>query len=94
MRGIYTQLKVSALPVLFFILIIPLTGCTPSNTNKRSSTSDSSCHSSYSGCLKVGASDYDCAGGSGNGPYYTGKVKVIGPDVFDLDRDNDGWGCE
>ncbi|MFA5134995.1 MAG: hypothetical protein WC505_04395 [Patescibacteria group bacterium] len=52
------------------------------------------CHPSYSGCLKTDASDYDCAGGSGNGPYYTGKVRVTGPDVFDLDRDNDGWGCE
>lgn len=54
----------------------------------------SSCHSSYSGCLKVNAGDYDCAGGSGNGPNYTGTVRVTGPDVFDLDRDRDGWGCE
>ena len=57
-------------------------------------TSRASCHSSYSGCLNPNASDYDCAGGSGNGPYYTGPVRVIGPDVFGLDRDNDGWGCE
>lgn len=54
----------------------------------------SNCHPSYSGCLKADASDYDCAGGSGNGPYYTGTVRVVGPDVFGLDRDNDGWGCE
>lgn len=53
-----------------------------------------SCHPSYSGCLNPNASDYDCAGGSGNGPYYTGTVRVIGPDVFGLDRDKDGWGCE
>lgn len=52
------------------------------------------CHPSYSGCLNPNASDYDCAGGSGNGPYYTGTVQVLGPDVFGLDRDNDGWGCE
>jgi len=53
------------------------------------------CHPSYSGaCLNPSASDYDCASGSGNGPYYTGRVGVIGPDVFDLDRDGDGWGCE
>ena len=52
------------------------------------------CHPSYSGCLDPTASDYDCAGGSGNGPYYTGRVRVIGPDVFGLDRDRDGWGCE
>ncbi len=53
-----------------------------------------SCHPSYSGCLKVGAGDYDCAGGSGNGPNYTGRVEVLGSDPFDLDRDNDGVGCE
>jgi PASTA domain len=55
-----------------------------------------SCHSSYEGeCLKVGIGDYDCAGGSGNGPNYVqGTVRVVGPDEFDLDRDGDGWGCE
>jgi resuscitation-promoting factor RpfB len=52
------------------------------------------CHPSYSGCLNPAASDYDCIGGSGNGPYYTEVVQVIGSDVFDLDRDGDGWGCE
>jgi hypothetical protein len=31
---------------------------------------------------------------SGNGPKYTGRVTVGGPDVFDLDRDGDGIGCE
>lgn len=55
----------------------------------------SECHPSYSdACLNPNASDYDCAGGSGNGPYYTGRVRVIGPDIFGLDRDRDGWGCE
>ncbi|MGV9784965.1 excalibur calcium-binding domain-containing protein [Nocardia farcinica] len=38
-------------------------------------------------------SDVDCSGGSGNGPAYTGRVRV-GPDEYDLDRDNDGIGCE
>lgn len=52
------------------------------------------CHPSYSGCLKADASDYDCAGGRGNGPYYTGRVYIYGQDVFDLDRDGDGVGCE
>lgn len=56
--------------------------------------SASNCHPEYSGCLKASASDYDCAGGSGNGPYYTGPVQVYGSDPFGLDRDNDGWGCE
>ena len=54
----------------------------------------SSCHPSYSGCLKMNAGDYDCASGTGNGPNYTGTVQVYGSDPFDLDRDNDGWGCE
>jgi hypothetical protein len=56
----------------------------------------SNCHPSYQGeCLKVGTGDYDCAGGSGNGPNYVqGTVRVVGPDEFDLDRDGDGWGCE
>ena len=53
------------------------------------------CHPSYTGaCLDPNASDYDCLGGSGNGPKYTGRVRVVGPDVFRLDADHDGWGCE
>lgn len=54
------------------------------------------CHSSYSGaCLRADASDYDCAGGSGNGPYYAqGPFTVVGPDQYDLDRDGDGTACE
>jgi hypothetical protein len=54
------------------------------------------CHPSYGGaCLDPDASDYDCAGGSGNGPEYVdGPITVSGPDPFDLDRDNDGVACE
>jgi hypothetical protein len=53
------------------------------------------CHPSYVGaCLDPDASDYDCAGGSGNGPKYTGRVTVVGSDVFDLDHDGDGIGCD
>ena len=56
----------------------------------------SGCHPSYANvCLKIGAGDYDCAGGSGNGPnYVSGPVRVVGYDEFGLDRDGDGWGCE
>ena len=61
---------------------------------KNSPPSNSGCHPSYSGCLKQNAGDYDCASGSGNGPNYTGPVQVYGSDPFDLDRDNDGWGCD
>ncbi|MBY0473069.1 hypothetical protein K2Q00_02150 [Patescibacteria group bacterium] len=52
------------------------------------------CNPNYSGCLKSDASDYDCAEGSGDGPYYTGPVRVIGYDQYGLDRDHDGWACE
>ena len=53
------------------------------------------CHPSYKGaCLDPTASDYDCAGGSGNGPKYTGPVRVVGPDDFGLDSDGDGYACE
>lgn len=45
-------------------------------------------------CVPV-ASDVDCAGGRGNGPAYVrGPVKVIGSDIYDLDRDGDGIGCD
>lgn len=56
----------------------------------------SGCHPFYEGaCLDPGASDYDCAGGSGNGPEYVpGPVSVVGPDDYELDADGDGVGCE
>jgi hypothetical protein len=52
------------------------------------------CDPNYSGCLDPNASDYDCIGGSGDGPRYTGAVRVLGDDHYDLDRDGDGVGCE
>jgi hypothetical protein len=53
------------------------------------------CHASYKGeCLDADVSDYDCAGGEGNGPRYAGYVRVVGYDEFGLDRDGDGVGCE
>ena len=52
------------------------------------------CNPNYSGCLSIDRGDYDCRGGSGNGPNYTGRVRVIGTDIYGLDRDGDGIGCE
>jgi hypothetical protein len=52
------------------------------------------CNPNYGGCLDPYASDYDCAGGSGDGPEYTGTVEVIGYDEYGLDEDGDGIGCE
>jgi hypothetical protein len=41
------------------------------------------------------ASDVDCAGGSGNGPAYVqGPVTVVGTDIYNLDANNNGIGCE
>jgi hypothetical protein len=55
----------------------------------------SNCHPSYEGaCLDPNASDYDCEGGEGNGPLYTGTVTVVGYDEYGLDADGDGFGCE
>jgi hypothetical protein len=52
------------------------------------------CDPNYSGCVPI-ASDVDCAGGSGNGPAYVqGPVTVIGTDIYGLDNDGDGIGCE
>jgi hypothetical protein len=53
------------------------------------------CDPNYAGaCLSPDSSDYDCVGGSGDGPDYTGYVEVVGDDHYDLDRDGDGVACE
>lgn len=53
------------------------------------------CDPNYSGdCVPVDT-DVDCAGGSGNGPSYVeGPVRVVGTDIYGLDRDGDGVGCD
>ena len=52
------------------------------------------CTPGYSPCLPP-ASDYDCAGGSGNGPAYAdGPIYVTGADPYGLDSDSDGVACE
>lgn len=52
------------------------------------------CTKGYKPCLHP-ASDYDCAGGSGNGPKYVhGTVSVTGSDPYGIDSDSDGIGCE
>jgi hypothetical protein len=58
----------------------------------------SNCTPGYAPCLVYhGGADYDCYGGSGNGPYYTAPgvtYRVTGYDPYGLDSDNDGYGCE
>lgn len=56
--------------------------------------SQSGCHPSYDPCVPI-ASDVDCAGGGGDGPVFVkGPIRVIGPDVYRLDRDGDAIACE
>jgi resuscitation-promoting factor RpfB len=53
------------------------------------------CDPNYSGACVPVASDVDCAGGSGNGPAYVrGPVRVVGDDIYELDRDGDGTACD
>lgn len=59
---------------------------------------DKVCDASYPDvCIQLGTADYDCAGGSENGPnYIAGPIRVRPPDPHGLDRDGDGFGfgCE
>ncbi len=55
------------------------------------------CDPNYTGaCVpNVYPSDVDCAGGSGNGPYYVqGPVYVVGTDHYGLDGNGDRVGCQ
>ena len=59
------------------------------------STSSPNCDSNYEGACVPIARDVDCAGGSGNGPaYVSGPVRVVGQDIYKLDADKNGVGCE
>jgi hypothetical protein len=52
------------------------------------------CDENYSGCVPID-SDVDCADGNGNGPSYVeGPVDVIGEDIYGLDANQNGVGCE
>lgn len=53
------------------------------------------CDPNYAGACVPIAADVDCAGGAGDGSaYVTGPVRVIGRDIYRLDRDGDGIACE
>lgn len=53
------------------------------------------CDPNYAGACVPIASDVDCADGGGNGPAYVrGPVRVVGRDIYRLDRDGDGVACE
>lgn len=80
---------VSVCTILFFT-----TGCSTieSKSEIDSSETNQNCTPGYSPCLPR-LYDYDCKTGKGDGPGFTGKVKVTGNDPYDLDRDGDGIGC-
>lgn len=62
---------------------------------RQSAAHEAQCDPNYAGaCLDPYASDYDCEGGSGDGPEYTGPVTVVGEDHYGLDSDSDGYACE
>jgi hypothetical protein len=70
-------------------------GSTGSGESGEAARPASGCDPSYSGaCLNPYSADYDCEGGSGNGPDYTSTVTVVGEDRYGLDADGDGVGCE
>ena len=59
----------------------------------RVAQSEKGCNANYSGCVPI-ASDVDCVGG-GNGPVYVkGPDKVLGIDIYHLDLDGNGIGCD
>ncbi len=88
-------MKCLAILIAAVAVAAPIASSAVAKEPTASAAAKKKCHPNYKGrCLKRNASDYDCAGGSGNGPYYTGRVRVVGADPFDLDRDGDGIGCD
>ena len=83
------------MPKLIVICLV-LVGMAAVPAGAASAVNKRKCDPNYRGaCLKPNVSDYDCAGGSGNGPYYVrGPVRVVGRDHYRLDADHDGIGCE
>jgi hypothetical protein len=73
----------------------PVTKVVAVGTKATAPAPGAGCDPNYSGACVPVASDVDCAGGGGNGPAYVqGPVRVVGTDIYDLDRDGDGIGCD
>lgn len=78
-----------------FVYKFRLSARTPVRTSEPSPLARPDCTAGYSVCMLPNRGDYDCRGGSGDGPnYVSGPVRVTGSDPYDLDRDNNGMGCE
>lgn len=55
----------------------------------------SNCDPNYADACVPVSSDVDCAWGTGDGPaYLDGVARVVGSDIYGLDRDGDGLACE
>lgn len=77
------------------VLSISLSGCAKqanTSTGLPEPTTAKDCTPGYKPCIPA-MSDYDCKGGQGDGPGYTGRVEVTGTDPYDLDRDGNGFAC-
>ncbi len=75
-------------------LMVILAGCGGDASVVGASVSHD-CDPGYEGaCLNPLSADYDCEGGSGDGPDYVGTVRVVGVDTWGLDRDGDGVACD
>lgn len=68
-------------------VLTPVPAPTPTPTPEPSPPSGGNCNPNYSPCVPNSASDLDC-GDIGF------QVQVTGTDVYRLDRDGDGYGCE
>lgn len=84
--------RAAVLVAVVALSTVPMAG-QDASAHKYRSDGKRHCTRGYRPCLHP-ASDYDCRGGSGDGPRYTGTVRVTGSDPYGLDSDNDGWGCE
>lgn len=90
--AIVGKLALLTIAVAFGLAFAPAANAAPAPVPQQPS---SSCDPNYSGACVPIDSDVDCAGGSGNGPsYVSGPVTVVGDDIYGLDSDGDGIGCE
>ncbi|MFF5100141.1 MULTISPECIES: hypothetical protein [Actinosynnema] len=84
-----------AAPVTTEELVPPVSLVVPPLGGTAAAPANDGCHPNYADACVPIADDVDCEGGSGNGPAYVrGPVRVVGDDVYDLDRDRDGIACD
>jgi hypothetical protein len=95
-RSVLTLLALAGASAVPVSSAVAQSGPAASGAGKAVVVKKRKCDRNYSGrCLKPDVSDYDCAGGSGNGPYYVqGPVRIVGNDHYRLDADGDGIACE